>query len=129
MREVGEIEAVLSKVRKVDFDKILEYEVILIGSPNYFGGPVRGIRKFIDKLGEFDFGGKSMAVFDTCVKTDFEKAVKKMEKRIDEKITGVKLALPGLSIKVKGLKGPIIEEEFPRCKEFGHNIANKVIED
>ena len=30
----------------------------------------------------------------------------------------LKLVTPGLSIKVKGVKGPILEEELPRCREF-----------
>lgn len=25
------------------------------------------------------------------------------------------------------MKGPILEDEFPKCKEFGKNIANKLI--
>jgi hypothetical protein len=69
---------------------------------------------------------KSAAVFDTCLRSDFEKAVKKMEKRISEKASGLKIIAPGLSIKVQGIKGPIIEEELPKCKEFGRKIAAKI---
>jgi hypothetical protein len=29
----------------------------------------------------------------------------------------------GLSIKVGGMKGPIIDEEIPKCKEFGIKLA------
>ncbi len=49
-----------------------------------------------------------------------------MEKRIGEKIPGLKLAAPGLSIKVIGVKGPIVEGELPRCEEFGVKIANQI---
>jgi len=66
------------------------------------------------------------AVFDTYIKEDFEKAVKKMEKRINEKVLGLKQIAPGLSIKVQGMKGPILEEEFPKCKDFGKKIANQL---
>jgi hypothetical protein len=66
------------------------------------------------------------AVFDTYIKGDFEKAVKKMEKRINEKVPELKLIAPGLSIKVQGMKGPILEEELPKCKEFGKKIATQL---
>ena len=126
MREVGGIETIVSEVKEVDFDKILDYDVILIGSPNHLGRPARSIRKFIDKLGKLNLNGKQVAVFDTYIGKDFEKAVKKMEKRINEKAPGLKLIVPGLSIKVQGIKGPILDEELPRCKDFGHKIATQI---
>lgn len=52
--------------------------------------------------------------------------MKKMEKRIKEKIPESKLLISGLSIKVQGMKGPILEEEFPKCKEFGKSVAVKL---
>ncbi|MEM3028298.1 MAG: hypothetical protein QW220_06200, partial [Candidatus Bathyarchaeia archaeon] len=98
-------------------------DVILIGSPNHMGGSTRGIKGFIDKLGELGMEGKMFAVFDTYMGRDFEKAVKKMEKRVKERNKGFKQIMPGLSIKVKGIKGPIMESEILKCKEFGRNIA------
>ena len=98
----------------------------MIGSPNHWGGPVRGIKKLIDKLGKLDLKAKWVAVFDTYIKGDFEKAVKKMEKRINEKTPGLKLIVPGLSVKVEDMKGPIVEGELPKCKEFGKKIASKL---
>jgi len=77
------------------------------------GGPVRGIKKLIDKLGKLDLRAKWAAVFDTYVGGDFEKAVKKMEKRIAEKVPGLKLIASGLSIRVEGMKGPIVDEDLP----------------
>jgi hypothetical protein len=32
----------------------------------------------------------------------------------------------GLSIKVQGIKGPIAEEEIPKCIEFGRKIATQL---
>ena len=94
-----------------------------MGSPNHIGRATRSIKKFIDKLGNLNLEGKLAAVFDTYIGKDFEKAVKKMEKQISEKVPGLKLAAPGLSIRVKGMKGPIAEGELPKCKEFGTKIA------
>ena len=126
MREVEGIETVLSELKEVDLNKIPDYDMILIGSPNHFGGPTRGVKKFIDKLGKLPLKGKLFAVFDTYLGKDFEKAVKKMEKRINEKVPGLKQMAPGLSIKVQGIKGPILEAELPKCKEFGNKIATQI---
>ncbi|MEM3356355.1 MAG: flavodoxin domain-containing protein [Candidatus Bathyarchaeia archaeon] len=121
--KVGDADAFITEVKEVDLDMILDYDAILIGSPNHIGGPTRGIKGFIDKLGKIQLKGKTFAVFDTYLGNDFEKAVKKMEKQISEKIQGVKPITPGLSVKVKGIKGPIVEEELQKCVEFGKKLA------
>ena len=70
------------------------------------------------------------AVFDTFVGKDsdffFEKAVKKMEMRIGEKVPGLKFLMSGLSIRVRGNKGPIVEGELPKCIDFGKQIRIQV---
>jgi len=126
MRQVKGVEAVLSEVKEVDLSQIPSYDAILIGSPNHIGGPTRGIEKFIDKLGKLNLGEKRFAVFDTYLGKDFEKAVKKMEKRINEKAPGMKMIASGLSIRVQGMKGPIAEAELPKCKEFGKKLATQI---
>jgi len=126
INEIQRIETVLKEPKHMEPTEVLDYDVILIGSPNHFGGPTRGIKKFIDKLGKLPLKEKMFAVFDTYIKGDFEKAVKKMEKRINEKVLGLKQIAPGLSIKVQGMKGPILEEELPKCKDFGKKIANQL---
>jgi len=82
------VETVLSYVTELDFEKISEYDLVLVGSPNHIGRPTRSVKKLIDKLGELDLKEKRIAVFDTYMSKDFEKAVKKMEKRIGKKIPG-----------------------------------------
>jgi hypothetical protein len=57
---------------------------------------------------------------------DYEKAVKKMEKRIIDKVPEIRLLTPSLSIRVDGMKGPISEGELPKCKDFGGTIASQV---
>ena len=126
INEIEGIEAVLKEPEHVEPTKVLYYDVILVGSPNHIGGPTRGIKKFIDKLGKIGLEEKMGAVFDTYLGRDFNKAVRKMEKRINEKVPGLKLMTPGLSIKVGGMKGPIVEGELPRCKEFGNKIAKQM---
>jgi len=126
MKQVKGIETALNEVKEIDLHQISSYDAILIGSPNHIGGPTRSIKKFIDKLGKLNLGEKRFAVFDTYLGKDFEKAVKKMEKRINEKAPGMKMITPGLSIRVQGMKGPIAEAELPKCKEFGKKLANQI---
>jgi len=126
MRQVEGMETVISGVKEVDLNRISDYDAILVGSPNHIGGSTRGIKKFIDKLGKLPLEGKMFAVFDTYLGKDFEKAAKKMERRIREKVPGSKLVAPGLSIRVDGMKGPISEGELPKCREFGKKIATQM---
>ena len=126
MIETAGAEATLVEVHKVDLSKTTDYDLILIGSPNHMGGPTRSITKFIDELGKLDLKGKWIAVFDTYMGGDFEKTVKKMEKRIGEKAPGLKMAVQGLSVRVQGMKGPVVEGELPKSKEFGNRIVARI---
>jgi len=126
MRGVGGVETMVRRIKEVDFDDVPSCDVILIGSPNHIGRPTRSARKFIDEIGKLDLEEKQVAVFDTYLGKDFEKAVNKMERRINKKAPALKLIVPGLSIKVQGMKGPIFEEELLRCKDFGHKIASQI---
>lgn len=71
INEIERIEAVLKEPKHAEPTEVLDYDVILIGSPNHWGGPTRGIKKFIDKLGKIGLEGKSGAVFDTYLGGDF----------------------------------------------------------
>jgi len=126
VREVSGVEAILSEVKQVDLNQVIEYDAILVGSPNHIGNATKSIRKFIGELGKLDLEGKLVAFFDTYLGGDFEKAVKKMEKQISKQVLGFKLAVPGLSIRVEGMRGPIAEGELPKCKEFGNKIATQI---
>jgi len=104
------VETVLSYVTELDFEKISEYDLVLVGSPNHIGRPTRSVKKLIDKLGELDLKEKRIAVFDTYMSKDFEKAVKKMEKRIGKKI-------PGSDGSPKSVEGKVKK----RCAAPEHN--------
>jgi len=123
MREVKGTETVVSGLKEVELSRVPNYDAILLGSPNHMGGPTWGIKRFIGRLSKLPLEGKMFAVFDTYLGKEFQKAVKKMESRIREKVPGLKMAAPGLSIRVEGMKGPISEGELPKCKEFGRKIV------
>jgi menaquinone-dependent protoporphyrinogen IX oxidase len=122
MRETDGIEIAINDVKEVDLGRLADCDALLIGAPVHFGGPSRTITKFIDKVGKLELA-KRTAVFDTYLKTDFEKGVKPMEARISEKIPKMKLIVPGLSIQVSGMEGPIADGELPKCVDFGKKIA------
>ena len=112
-------------VKDFDLGENKTYDLILIGSPNHVGSHVKSIKKFIKNLSSANVKASSFAAFDTYMSKDFEKAVKKMEKQISENLPDSTMALPGLSIKVGGMKGPIVEEDLSKCKEFGIKLATK----
>ncbi|MFC1994219.1 flavodoxin family protein [Chloroflexota bacterium] len=123
MNQVSGTEAILTELNDVNFTRIGESDIVLVGSPNHMGRATRSIRKFIDKLGKIKLEGKQTAVIDTYLGGDFEKTVRKMEKQIGETAPGLKIVAPGLSIRVDGMKGPIRDGELPKCKEYGIRIA------
>jgi flavorubredoxin len=127
IREVGGIETKLTNVSDADLDTIPNYDAILIGSPNHASGPTRSVKKFVDKLGKLPLQGKGFAVFDTYTGKNFEIALKKMEQRIRDRVPALQMIVPGLSIQVQGMKGPIVDTELPRCKGFGTDVANKLL--
>jgi flavorubredoxin len=127
LKQAEGIDTTISDIEEIDINNIPKFDVVLMGSPNHMGGPVRGITKFIDSLGKLNLTAKQVAVFDTYMGGDFNKAVLKMEKRITEKASGLNVITPGLSIKVEGMKGPVSEGELPKCKAFGENIAKQIM--
>ena len=110
-------------VEEFDFNKEETYDLILIGTPNHYGKPTKPIKKFIEDLPNSSLKMKSFAVFDTYMFKDYEKAVKKMEKKINEHMPSLGKVSSGLSIRVAKTEGPILDEELPKCKEFGIKLA------
>jgi len=121
-------EVIVSNVKDVKLKEEASYDLILIGSPNHFGRHIGSIKKLINKLPKSKLKTNAYAVFDTYITADFEKAVKKMEEQIIEVMPDLRKASPGLSIKVEGTgmsKGPIVNQDLPRCKEFGIKLAQE----
>lgn len=118
IKRVSGMEATVTALKDIDVNDIANYDLILLGGPTHFGGPTRGVRKFIDALGKRNVNGKYVAVFDTYLGEDFEKGVRKMEEQIRAEALGLKLLARGLSIRVEGMKGPIAEGELVKCNDF-----------
>jgi len=125
IKEVSDNQTTIYELKEIELKQPPDFDVILIGSPNHMGRPTGGVKKFINELGRLNVKGKYIAAFDTYMAKDYEKAVKKMEKRINEKMPEFILLTPSLSIRVDGMKGPITEGELPKCKDFGRTIASQ----
>jgi flavodoxin len=113
----------IENVKEIDLNKDETYDLMLFGSPNHMGAHTTNVKKFIKNLPKASLKGKSFAVFDTYIGKDFEKAVKKMEKQINKVMPNLNKVSPGLSIKVGGMKGPIVDEDLAKCKEFGIKLT------
>jgi len=70
LREVDGIEVAISDVKEVNLKSVADFDAILIGAPNHWGGPSWTIKKFIDKLGKLDLKARWFAVFDTYLGGD-----------------------------------------------------------
>jgi menaquinone-dependent protoporphyrinogen IX oxidase len=126
MGHVTGVEAFVTEPHSIDFNRMGVFDAVVLGSPNHIGRTTRGIKKFIDRLDKSGLGGERAAIFDTCLARDSGKVVKKMEKMLSVKAPELKLMVPGLSLTVRGMKGPLAENELDRCREFGHRIANLI---
>jgi menaquinone-dependent protoporphyrinogen IX oxidase len=126
INESTAVDVILNGVKEINFDNVITADAILIGSPNHLGRATKSIRNFIDELGKINLNRIPLAVFDTCFSRECHKVTKKMEKQITKKVPSLKLITPGLSIKVKGAKGPILVDELPKCREFGVRFGKKV---
>lgn len=123
LRRTGGIEATVMELKRVRIEDLAHYDLILIGGPTHFGGPTRRLTSFIETLARGNVSGPSVAVFDTYLGTDFEKSVKRMEEQIRSTVPGMKIVAPGLSIQVADMKGPIVEGELAKCKDFVRQLV------
>jgi flavorubredoxin len=126
--EFGGIETAIGYVKEIDISKVADYDAIILGAPNHMGSPSRTMKKFVDGLTEIDLKVKSVAVFGTYSgrARPVDRAVKKVEKMVQKKLPNLNRILPGLSIRVKGIPGPIAEGELSKCVDFGKKIASQI---
>jgi multimeric flavodoxin WrbA len=128
IREVEGIETSIGYVKEIDIGKVADYDAIVFGAPNHMGKPSRTMKKFVDRLAELDLKAKDAAVFGTYSgrKRTVDRAVRKLEKMVEKKLPNLKLISPGLSIRVNGIPGPLVDGELPKCVDFGKKIAGQL---
>ncbi len=128
LKEAGGFEVDVGYVKDVDVTAVAASDAVLLGAPNHMGKPSRTMLKFVDKLARAAPKVGAIAVFDTYFgrPRNFGKAMRKLEKLVGEKLSNAKLLLPGLSVKVVGISGPLADGELVKGLEFGKQIAGQL---
>jgi len=123
LREGDGEEVSSRRVNTVPNGEIVEYDVILIGSPNHIGEPSKAVKRQIQRLSTLDLTGKRLGVFDTCFQSQGGLATGKMENLIRNIAPTAEIISPKLSVIVRSWRGPLEEGELIRCHEYGERIA------
>ena len=115
----------LGYVKEVGLDGAVCSDALVLGAPNHMGRPSRTMKQFIEHLSTADLKAKKAAVFGTYAGRvrPVDRAVKKLEGMVQTKLPSLQLVLPGLSVRVNGVTGPVMAGELPKCVEFGRMIA------
>lgn len=119
------VEADLTNIKDVKPGGAVCSDVIVLGAPNHMASPSRAMKRFIEYLAAADLKATRYAVFGTYAgrARPVDRAMKKLEAMVQAKMPNLKMVLPGLSVRVNGVSGPIMEGELPKCMEFGVALA------
>jgi flavorubredoxin len=128
IKEGKGIETAIGYAKEIDPAKLADYDALVIGAPNHMASPSRTMRKFVDELAKLDLKAKDVAVFGTYAGRErtVDRAMKKLEKIVQKKLPKLNLISPGLSVRVNGVTGPVVEGELPKCVDFGKKIADQL---
>lgn len=126
IHEVKGIETSISYVKDIKICKIIDFDTIILGAPNHMGRHSRTIKGFVNKLAHLNSKPKNVAIFGTYAGKvrEVDRAVKKLVKMINNKLPELHQIAPALSVRVSGIRGPVVEGELPKCKDFGRKIAS-----
>jgi len=134
LKESG-IEVDLFDVKNVKKLSAKDYDVLALGSPTRFGTMSFAIRGFLGKVKSEEWMNKPFVAFDTENPENIERArIEKKEWSAAEKIAEklkekkMKQLLPVLKALVLGQKGPLVEGEIERTKEYAKGLAVKLKE-
>ena len=116
-----------------DVKKLKDYDFLVLGSPTKFGTMSFTIKFFLGKIKSEDWVNKPFAAFDTenpenveqsrLQNKEWSAAEKIAEKLREKKMTEV---APVLKALVVGQKGPIVEGEIERTKEYANKLAGEL---
>jgi len=112
-----------------------DYNFLVLGSPTRFGTMSFAIRGFLGKVKSEEWINKPFAAFDTENPENIERARAERKEwsaaeKIAEKLRDKKMnqLLPVLKALVLGQKGPLVEGEIEKTKEYAKNLAAKLKE-
>ena len=105
-----------------------DYSFLVLGSPTRFGTMSFAIRGFLGRVKNEEWVNKPFAAFDTENPENTEKKEYSAAEKIAEKLREKKMnqLLPVLKALVLGQKGPLVEGEIERTKEYARGLAAKL---
>jgi len=129
LKESG-IEVDLFDVKDVKKLSAKDYNFLILGSPTRFGTMSFAIRGFLGKVKSEEWMNKPFAAFDTENPENVEKKQGSAAEKIAEKLIEKKMnqLLPVLKALVHEMKGPLVEGEVERTKEYARSLAAKLKE-
>ena len=101
-------------------------DLVVLGTPNHFGGPTRKMLAFVRELRDIAPLAGTVAVFDTCFAEEAGKAVGKLAGMLGSLAAPGRPAPSQLSILVEGTRGPLRAGELARAHAFGGDLAKLV---
>ena len=129
LKESG-IEVDLFDVKDVKKLSAKDYSFLVLGSPTRFGTMSFAIRSFLGKVKSEEWMNKPFVAFDTENPENIERAhIESKEwsaaEKIAERLRDKKMnqLLPVLKAAVLGQKGPLVEGEIERTKEYANRLA------
>jgi flavodoxin len=108
-----------------------EYDFLVVGSPTRFGTMSFAIKRFLGKLKSEEWTNKPFASFDTENPENIERKQGSAAEKIAWKLKEKKMIqiAPVLKAEVLGLKGPLVEGEIERTREYAYELAMKLKEE
>lgn len=130
LRESG-IEVDFFNVKDVKKLNAKDYSFLVLGSPTKFGTMSLTTRFFLGKVKTEEWRDKPFTAFDTENPENIEQKQGSAAEKIAERLRDKKMKqlLPVLKAAVLGMKGPLVEGEIERTKDFAEEFATKLKEE
>ena len=126
----SEIEVALFHHKDVKKPSGKDCDFLVIGSPTKFGTMSFAMRGFLGTVNGEEWMNKPFVAFDTENPENVEKKLGSAAEKIAEKLKEKKMSqlLPVLKALVHDMKGPLLEGEIERTKEYARTLAIKLKE-
>jgi menaquinone-dependent protoporphyrinogen IX oxidase len=127
LRESG-MEIDLFYVKDVKKLRPNDYSFLILGSPTKFGTMSFAIKMFLGKVKGEEWVDKPFAAFDTENPENMEKKEWSAAEKISERLKERKMnqLSPVLKAAVHEWKGPLVEGEIERAKDYARELASKL---
>ncbi|MFW9951630.1 MAG: flavodoxin domain-containing protein [Candidatus Thorarchaeota archaeon] len=123
--EAGGLPVDSFSINKFDVRKLMNYQVIGIGSPTHMRGVSKPMKLFLSKMKRLNLKNKKVFAFETKASFRFSgSAAKKILRTI--KMMKIEVFYPIITGFVVGKEGPLEGGTLTNVEEMGLNIAEKL---